>query len=228
MIFEYLRQSLFFFRKNFTSLAIINLPFIAISYIALEQVGIAQANQTPEELANKLFILSAFNLLIMPIYWGATIAFMQSTVDGQTYTPSQALLASFKKWFTLFLVFLVYSLSISFGFMAFIVPGVYIAIRLSIADYLCVIENKSPLQSIKQSWAETKEYVWPIFQGVSIILVSILLLRSILISMLDTILSDQEIVNFIAKTVFDLLNMLVLIYGFRMYCLIKDERKPTL
>lgn len=221
MIFEYIKQCLFFFRLNFSSLAIINLPFIAISYFALEQIGLAEANQSPEVLANKLLTLSAFNLLIMPIYWGATIVFMQSTVEGPTYSPGQAVIASIKIWYKLFLVFLLYSLCISFGFMAFIIPGIYIAIRLSIADYLCVIEKQSVFQSLKLSWLQTKDYVWPIFQGVAIILIAIVLLRSVLMAILVSLFNDQGIISMIAKITFDLLNMLVLIYGFRMYCLIK-------
>ncbi|MEH6445897.1 MAG: YciC family protein [Oceanospirillaceae bacterium] len=223
MTFEYIRQSLFFFRNNFKTLAIINLPFIILSYFIFAQFDLSIENQTPEQLANTMLVISGFNLLFMPIYWGASIVFMQSSMQEKIYSPSQCIVASIKLWPQLLVVFFFYTLFISLGFMAFIVPGIYFGIRLSLADYICVTEKRSTMQCFKQSWERTAQYFWPLFQGIGIITIGILLLRSFTLSFFDGLFPDSQSLRILLNTGFDLMNVLVLIYGFRIYCLIKTE-----
>lgn len=223
MIFEYIRQSFFFLRQNFKTLAAINLPFIIISYLFMQQFDLSLKNQTQEELAQSMLIISGFNLILMPMYWGASIAFMQSTLNGKAFSVGQSLVLSAQLWPKLFLVFTIYSLLISMGLLLFIIPGIYIAIRLSIADYICIIERRSILDSIKDSWQQTKDYVWPIFQGVAIISIGVLILRSLTLNLVHSVFPDQAGLNILINMGFDLLNLLVLIYCFRIYCVIKEE-----
>jgi len=223
MTFEYLRQSWFFFKTNIATLAKINLPFLLAFNILFTQVDISTSSENSEALASSLLWMSMLNLLMMPIYWGATITFMQSTVEGPVYTVSQSLAASLKLWPKLFLVFLLTSACIFFGIMALVIPGLYIAVRLSIADYLCVIEKKTVFESLQTSWKLTDQYGWTIFQGVAFILCAILLTKTIVYSLLETYLSQLSFLNPIINSAFDLLNVLVMIYGFRIYCLIKQE-----
>ncbi|NQZ31798.1 MAG: hypothetical protein HRU06_11015 [Oceanospirillaceae bacterium] len=223
MTLKYLRQSWFFFSANFSTLAKINLPFIFAFNLLISQVDLTPSEDNPGDFANTLLLLSGLNLLLMPIYWGATISFMQSTITGPTYTVSQSLAASLKLWPKLFSVFLLTSCCIFFGFMAFIIPGIYVAIRLSISDYLCVVEQKSPVQSLKSSWQLTAQYSWPIFQGIALILAVIFLLKTLLLSVFESVLSELSFLNPVINSLFDLLNVLVMIYGFRIYCLIKEE-----
>lgn len=223
MIFDYLKQSVFFFRRNFKALAAINLPFIFISYLFLEQFDLSLQNQSVDQLANSMLIISGFNLLLMPMYWGATIVFMQSTVSGQPYSVGQVLVASCSIWLKLFLVFTLYSLMISMGLLLMILPGIYIAIRLSIADYICVLERRPILDCLKDSWKQTADYFWLIFQGIAIITVSVIILRSLALNLAQSLFPDQTAVAILVNIGIDLLNILVLIFGFRVYCLIKKE-----
>jgi len=223
MTFEYLRQSLFFFKTNLIPLAKINLPFLLASNILFAQVDLSTASENSQNLANSLLWMSFLNLLIMPIYWGATISFMQSTVQGPIYSVSQSIAASLKLWSKLFLVFLLTSACIFFGLMALVIPGIFIAVRLSIADYLCVVEKKPVLQSLQTSWKLTDQYGWTIFQGIAFILCTILILKTLVYSLLETYLSQLSFLNPVINSCFDLLNVLVMIYGFRIYCVIKQE-----
>ncbi len=223
MIFEYIKQSFFFLRQNLKTLVAINLPFIIISYLFVQQFDLSLVSQTPQQLADSMLTITVFNLLIMPIYWGATIAFMQSTIDGQPFSATQALLACSKSWFKLFVVFTLYSLLISMGLLLLIIPGIYIAIRLSISDYICIIEKRSITQCLNDSWQQTKDYVWPIFHGVALISISILVLRSLVLNLTQSLFPDQMGPSILINICFDILNLLVLIYGFRIYCIIKAE-----
>ena len=219
MIIEYIRQSIFFFQTNIAVLAKIHLPFIFIFNLMLLQIE----QPISSENSDTLLYISALNLLFIPIYWGATIAFMQSTIEGTQYTAGQAIMASIGNWPKLFLVFLVSSICIILGFMAFIVPGIYIAVRLSIADYICVVEKKLPLPSLKQSWQQTEEYIWPILIGTVAILMTIMLADYLLSRLLSSVLNDNQYLSLLLDICFDFMNVLVMIYGFRIYCLIKQQ-----
>jgi len=222
MTFEYIRQSIFFFKQNFTSLALINLPFLIVFNFLFSQIDMSMAKDDPSSFTDNILLMSGLNLLFMPIYWGATIAYMQSSVEGPLYTPGQAIVASLKLWPKLFSVFLLSSIGIFFGLMAFVAPGVYVAIRLSIADYICVVEKQDTMFSLKQSWHLTAEYVAPIFKGVALIIMSIFLLKSMVSAVSESIFDSQGL-QILINVFFDFINVLVMIYGFRIYCLIKAE-----
>jgi len=223
MTLEYIRQSFFFFRQNIKLLAAINIPFLIIFNILFSQVNMASSTADPSAVTESLLMASTLNLLFMPIYWGATIFFMQSTIQSPIFTAGQAIAASIKTWLKLFLVFFLTSVCVLFGFMAFIIPGIYVAIRLSLSHYICIAENKGTMDSLKQSWARTGDYVWLILKGTAIIMITIFILRMAAIAITDTIF-NSALVNVIVNIAFDFCNIMVMIFGFRVYCLSNEKQ----
>jgi len=223
MTLEYIRQSFFFFRQNIKLLAAINIPFLIIFNILFSQVNMANSTADPSAVTESLLMASTLNLLFMPIYWGATIFFMQSTIHSPILTAGQAITASIKTWLKLFLVFFLTSVCVLFGFMAFIIPGIYVAIRLSLSHYICIAENKGTIDSLKQSWARTGDYVWLILKGTAIIMITIFILRMAAIAITDTIF-NSALVNVIVNIAFDFCNIMVMIFGFRVYCLSNEKQ----
>ena len=224
MTFEYIRQSVFFFRQNIKILAYINLPLIALSNILLSQVYVPIDPDNFVKPSPSILLIPLLQLLMMSIYWGASIFFMQSTLGNLSLTAGQAINASMRTWFKLLLVFVITSFGFIFGFMAFIVPGVYIAIRLSIADYICIAENKNTLESLKLSWARTSEYVWLIFTGFATVIFTLFAMRLFATGLVESIVNGSSL-NIIVNILFDFLNVIVMIFGFRIYCIINDEDK---
>lgn len=49
------------------------------------------------------------------------------------------------------------------GFILLIVPGIYVAIRLSLAVYYVVEQNKDPIEAVKSSWEATKGMAGSLF-----------------------------------------------------------------
>ena len=64
------------------------------------------------------------------------------------------------------------------GFVLLIVPGIIVAMRLSLTYYIIIDKNMSSWQAIKESWELTRGYSWKIF-GLSI-LSGIIILISII------------------------------------------------
>lgn len=55
----------------------------------------------------------------------------------------------------------------------FIVPGIYLYVRLSVSYFVAVLENQSAEKNIERSWKLTKGLWWPVF--ISLIVPSFLL-----------------------------------------------------
>ncbi len=222
--FDYLKQSFFFFRQNFRDIATIQLPFL-ILLNALALWLDMNASDT-EDFRQTALSISLLSLILMPIYWAATILYMQSKLENRPLQPFQAISLSFKYWRTLLFIFILTALAISGGLLLLIIPGIYIGIRLSFADYIGVVEGKSAWESLKQSWEETDDYFWVLLQGL-LILYPTLQLVEIPITQHFTNQEDRSMLLELPIVVFlDLLSALITVYGFRIYCVMRDEIRP--
>jgi len=222
--FDYLKQSFFFFRQNFRDIATIQLPFL-ILLNALALWLDMNASET-EDFRQTALSISLLSLVLMPIYWAATILYMQSKLENRPLQPFQAISLSFKYWKTLLFIFILTALAISGGLLLLIIPGIYIGIRLSFADYIGVVEGKSAWASLKQSWEETDDYFWVLLQGL-LILYPTLQLVEIPITQYFTNQEDRSMLLELPIVVFlDLLSALITVYGFRIYCVMREEIRP--
>ncbi|NVK39597.1 MAG: hypothetical protein HWE39_00010 [Oceanospirillaceae bacterium] len=221
MTLEYIRQSLFFFRRNFGVIARIQLPFI----ILLNLVGwLIQSTLDPETQAvrNAGALLMLLNLTLLPIYWGATILFLQSVVDNRPLGALTAIRSSLKYWRRLLLTYLMMAVAVTLGLLLFIVPGIVAGVRLAFADYVCVLENRKAGESLRQSWGDTREYFWLLLNGMLIIFGGLFLME-MLFTLIDRNVVSLAPLNPVLGILLDLLGTLVTIYGFRVYCLMKEE-----
>lgn len=223
MTLEYLRQTWFFFRSNLSMILRIQLPFLliisAISYYAVDALN-------PDNIESQrkfLIVLVLTNFTLIPVYWGATISYFDSIVKGTPYSLGQALGQSLSRWRHLFLVYLLTSIAASFGFMLFIIPGIYLLIRFSFADYFCITENMGPIESLKASWETTDKYFWQLLTGLALIFVMIsageILINRLLLS--DD--SENMPLSMVIDLTFGIFHSLLTLYGFRIYCVMKEE-----
>lgn len=63
---------------------------------------------------------------------------------------------------------IVYGLAVVIGFVLLIVPGIYLAVRLSLALPACVIDEQDALESINTSWSVAKGNLRKLF-GISLL-----------------------------------------------------------
>ncbi len=77
-----------------------------------------------------------------------------------------------RRWISLAAVLILKTLLVGLGFLLFILPGIYLAIRWMFAEYLVIDQNMTPVQALRASSELTKGYWWKLF-GFS--LVSVLL-----------------------------------------------------
>ena len=219
MATDYLKQSYYFFRSNFSNLLSIQLPFIAV--LMLVQHTVIGTIEEGANLQNDLFLLTAMDLLFVPIYLGATIFYMQSIVDSRTISTLQAWGWGLQNWGRLFFTFLLSALAISMGLMLLVVPGLYIAVRLGLANQVCLLERKSPIEAMKLSWAGTADLFWTLAKGLAIIY-GLLFVGELLLA---PVVEGNAILGFVGSAALDFLNVFGAIYTFRIYRAWRD-REP--
>jgi putative effector of murein hydrolase LrgA (UPF0299 family) len=219
MATDYLKQSYFFFRSNFSNLLSIQLPFIAV--LMLVQHTVIGGIEEGANLQNDLFLLTAMDLLFVPIYLGATIFYMQSIVDSRPISTLQAWAWGLQNWGRLFFTFLLSALAISVGLMLLVLPGLYIAVRLGLANQVCLLERKSPIEAMKMSWAGTADLFWTLAKGLAIIY-GLLFIGELLVA---PIVEGNAVLGFVGSAILDFLNVFGAIFTFRIYRAWRD-REP--
>lgn len=227
MTFDYLRQSLFFFRNHVNRLALIQLPFLAllalVQFQLLQKVGSDAGEFDMGLLQRSLFISSALDVALMPIYWGATLFYLQSVLQGRPLGTGQALAASLTCWGRLLVTYILSVLAISFGLVLLLVPGIYIGVRLAFAEFFCVMEGKGALESLRASWDSTADFFWPLLQGLALIFGVLMLAEALL----GQLLQDEDAARLLVSLLIQFLGVLPTIYAYRLYCVMKQDSRPS-
>ncbi|KGK42491.1 hypothetical protein LH51_06910 [Nitrincola sp. A-D6] len=218
MTFEYLRQSLFFFKQHLLTLAAIQLPFLAI--IGLLSFFLQGNLAAGEEVASGGFLLlGLLQLGLLPLYWGATIFYMQSVLDGKPLTVMNAISLGMSSWGRLLLTYILNGFAVLLGLIMLIIPGVYVGVRLAFADYVCVLEGKSATVSLKQSWAQTQPYFWILVQGFVIIFLCLFL-----VEMLIQQLFGSTLPGTLLSLLVDFGGVMLTVFGFRVFSVMREEQ----
>lgn len=218
MAFDYLRQTLFFFRQHLLSLAAIQLPFLIV--LALLQSMLLEESGPEQQMQFRVGLATMLDLALLPFYWGATIFYLQSVIDNSPLRPSAAVLKAISCWGRLLVTYVLNALAVAFGLMLLIVPGVYFGVRFAFADYVCVLEGKRPVESLRQSWDTSRDYFWTLLQGLAL-LMGLLLLAKLMLSQL---LAESIVMTRAAMVLLDFLGVLITIYGFRIYCVMRSDQ----
>jgi len=114
------------------------------------------------------------HFMYQPIYTGGLIFMISRLVSGASWSIKESLLVGLGCWLNLLVVHVISSALIILGLIAFIVPGLVVFARLSMAEFSVVLERRSPIDSLIHSNRITKRFTWQIIG--SVVLLSALLL----------------------------------------------------
>lgn len=174
--FAYLRIH---FKSLGKGLLFFSLPLIIISGILIGTgFGTAMAGNLDDpnaigELANLGFqFIAGFFLLMLTFMFIIVIVFkhIQLIDDGEeTIEPSMLLEGFARNIFGVWGILVVISIVSMIGFFLFIIPGIYVAFKLSLAPAIYVIEEEDFGTALSKSWQVTTDYWWFTF-GTSFIM----------------------------------------------------------
>jgi len=159
------------------------------------------------------------HFMYQPIYTGGLMFMISRLVSGESWSIKESLLVGLGCWLNLLVVNVISSALIILGLIAFIVPGLVVFARLSLAEFSVVLERRSPMDSLIHSNRITKQFTWQIIG--SVVLLSALLLGvKLLINIIIATLSLKHLLVFMVSELIIIIlwsNLTILL--FRYYSL---------
>ncbi|MEG4851177.1 hypothetical protein QUB10_09710 [Microcoleus sp. B5-D4] len=162
----------------------------------------------------------AFNIIYwfvaVPLLSGAMIFYTYRSLTRNQVTVGQSFNQANRRLLPLILVYIMSSGLALAGFIALIIPGLYVSYRLIFSLYATVIDNSSALDSLSSSWELTKGRWWLVFRASFLIIfvVSVpIVLMILLISSTANLLASKLAGNLLGFLAGPLMNVyLVLLY----------------
>lgn len=196
---------------NLRQMAGLFLPILLIA-AALEH-GLTATSDTAS-----VFWAALTNLLLYPLYTGAMLQLLAKRTQHETPTNAQLLYAAFRSWWPLLVLTFLVGAMIASGLMLLIIPGIWIAVRLSFAEIYLVVEGLKPLAAIRKSHDTTKELFWVILPAVAGIYVPLMGL-SFLFGWIADAHGGSNALGIVAETLVAFLGLFVNVVIFRIYLL---------
>jgi len=205
----------YFYKRNLSFLLAYIVP-VSLLITAVSMFA-AQAMDSGDEL-EQIKVLLILNFIFNPIYLGGLIYLLSQLSNGRNPKLSQCLSFGLSKWLMLFAVSIMYGLLTGFGFFLFVLPGIWIFIRLVLAPFLVALDNYSPLDAIKTSFVLTRNEFWNILGLTSLIFLSLILIQQLLMSYLP----DNTWLKILSSVFGDVLWSFLTVIWFRYYDWLKN------
>jgi succinate dehydrogenase hydrophobic anchor subunit len=207
-------DALYFFKSNLVQIGSLCLPWLLV-VAAVENLIISTGD--PSQGLGPLFLLAwVFKLLIYPIYTAALILLMAKRARGQQPDNKELLSSALQIWQPFFIVHVIGAGLSILGLMLFVIPGIYVAVRLSFAEFYLTLENIKPVEAIQKSFQATKPYFFQILLLLALFFIPLGMLNLILADLL----SGKEavlLINITVATTTAFLMLFLEVVKFRVY-----------
>jgi hypothetical protein len=151
-----LRDSFYFCQRNLLAIVQLCLPLLVLEALGRQWVG----HLTGPDASPVFDVL--VGLLFYPLYTGALILFVDARSNGETPRPRDLLAVALRIWPMFALLAAISTLMIMLGIYMFLLPGLWIMVKLVFSEYLLVLRGLTPLAAIKQSMELSRGRFWMI------------------------------------------------------------------
>ena len=168
---ELLDRTFFLYRKHFPLfIGIVALPLLVVllSNVAyLFYTGMQSPTNASEALWEivrpERFVVSIIQLLASLFAQGATVAAVSDVYLERPAGIGQSFARLRGNILSILFAMIFMGMAIGFGLILLIVPGIIIAVALSLTIPAVVIENRTPVDAMKRSWDLTRDGRWRVF-----------------------------------------------------------------
>ena len=209
-----------FFLNNLVQIAALCLPWLLAA--ALVEYLIVATGQDSQNTAPLFLVAWTFNLLIYPIYTGALILLMAKRAQREHPANGELTTSAIRIWQPMFMVHVLGSGMTALGFMLLVLPGIYIAVRLSFAEFFLVLEGAKPIEAIQKSFQATRPYFIPLLILLALFMIPLVLLTFVL-GEVTRQLNAGPFLNIILSTLIAFLGLFVDVVKFRVYMSARQE-----
>ena len=143
------------------------MPFVLIDDILPE---IYKTLGLPAELVPNILSFIFFTVILLLIFFVIPIGVLYSFHVPQKSGYDQIFVEGFRRLLPSLLVLFLYVIIVIVGFLIFIIPGIYLAIRYSLSWPVAVLENKRGFNAFKRSKELTTGCFWSLALRYSILI----------------------------------------------------------
>lgn len=169
MLYSLLRDSIRFYLNNLTRLASIVLPFtipLGLFAVFYQSTFVTDPNNFYQALPP-----TVINFLARPAYQVAILLAISAALKGAYPAVGSLWSRGWSLWAQIIFVNIMYCSLVFSGLMFFVLPGIYVIVRLAFCEILVAVEGKDPLTAVMESWRRTQGYSLTLFGGFAAIFI---------------------------------------------------------
>ncbi|GAA15495.1 hypothetical protein [Pseudomonas aeruginosa] len=204
-----LRDAWFFFTRHLTTLVPLCLPWIFLESLLQQQID---EGVGPQQMGAWSLVAG---LLFYPLYTAALILFMDARGRDERPRVGQLWSAALRLWPAFALLAALTSLLIVLGLSLLILPGIFVMVKLSFAEFCLVLRGRSPLQALRESFEFTRGRFFLILACSLVILLPVWSLEA----WLADSAGDAVVLRVALHTLSGFFQLLLTIVAFRIYSL---------
>ncbi|MBA1262363.1 YciC family protein [Stutzerimonas stutzeri] len=151
-VFTILRDAWFFYSRNLPSIVRLCLPLIVLESVARLMIEhwLGKNALPAQELLT--------GILFYPLYVGALILFLDARSRGHDPGVREVWARALPLWPALAVLAALGTLLIVLGASLFVLPALWVMVKIAFAEYLLVLRGLTPLEALKQSFLLTRGY----------------------------------------------------------------------
>ncbi|WP_137818285.1 YciC family protein [Pseudomonas sp. 2FG] len=210
-----LRDSWYFFSRNLAAIALLCLPLIVLE--GLTQLAVTAWSGSAASPAYGLLV----GLLFYPLYTAALILFLDARSRGLQPRTADLLAMALRLWPSFAVLAALSTLLVMLGVSLFVLPGLWVMIKLAFAEYLLVLRGLTPLAALRESFQLTTGHFWRIL----LCLLSVML-PLWLLDWLSFPTADQQpdaLLSFVLDCTNGFLQLFASVVLFRLFMLVSQK-----
>lgn len=209
-----LRDSLYFFRRNLASILMLCLPLVILEALTKQLLSnwLGDSATATYELI--------VGLLFYPLYTGALILFLDARSAGDEPPKRNLWAGALRLWPTFAVLSALSTLLIMGGLSLFILPGIWVMIKLVFSEYLLVLRGLTPLAAMRASFMMTRGHMLRILACVVFVYVPLSALEGLSYYVLPE--QQSPLLSLMVDSISSFLQLFISVVMFRMFMLLDE------
>ncbi len=171
-VLSILRDAWFFYSRNLASIARLCLPLIVLescTRLVVDHLFGKDAMPAQELLVGLIFY---------PLYIAALILFLDARSRGHAPPLREVLKRALPLWPSMAVLAGLGTLLIMLGAALFVLPGLWVMVKIAFAEYLLVLRGLTPLAALKESFLQTRGHFLLVFGCILVVLLPLWVLEA--------------------------------------------------
>ncbi len=209
-----LADAWYFYTLNFRYLLYLCIPFVFAEALLSEGfLTLSDQGQGEQTISIGYYVAQ---LGIHPLYTAILIQFLQARTKGLPVDRARIVSEAFALWPMMVLLVVMKFVLFMIGLLLFILPGIWIAVRMAFAEFYLVEKREQPVESMRSSFTATEKPFWTIVV-VFLVPQALLILLQLVLKSLVVSLGNLFILNVLLHMALVMLSLYITIAFYRIY-----------